>query len=416
MKKKITAILTVILLLSSNIAIYAGTGDVFSAGCSMRPVGGDPAINSINEATLAGNEFKKANLNLQLTTKPTVSQLKNYLDSSVVYLAGHGSQINVSWPYINSSTTVEVTTAQTTGSNSYSVQGKYFNNIDVAILAACSAGAAGGLASYLQQRGATTTFGWRVQADDVAMKDYGILMAKHLSNGKTVQNAVISSTSDMVAGKGVSGLKWDAIYGTYPDTTKPYFQTAIYGDVNNTITNRRNVESLENSTITTPGKDITIYAEIPDLDYTVNSNDITSISDYIREAIDPDFDLSLFAFGEAEVIEDSGCSIITFRYKVGDFVSDFGYNVIVVDNTVEEIVRVGKPLYDMPMPQSIDMMEEKYNSFISDNQNTISEDTIVDVYYEKQYQSETGDFIVRTVTTYKDENEAFYCIGENTVL
>lgn len=389
----------------------------------MAPVGNDPAVNSIEEATLACNEFSRedgADLVPKLVTEPISSDLRSNLDSSVVYLAGHGNMTDVSWPYLNGSRTVTLTTSPSGSGDYYSIYSRTFNNIDVAIIAACSAGMTGGLAYAMQQKGATTTFGWRVDANDVPMKDYGLLMAKYLSDGKTVTNAVTSSTADMIAGHGHSGLIWDSIVingNSYPDTTQPYFQTVIYGNANNKITDGTNTRSIEIGTITTPSSDITIYSDVTGLDYNVCSGEITEIVNYIRENIDSYFDLSLFAYGEAEVIENSGRSIITFRYMVGDFISDFGYNVIVVDNEVKEFVRVGESLYNMPVTLSMDIADMEFDTFTENNNATLAEDnTVKDVNYIKRFDSKTKEYFVRMETTYENEDGLRYCKGEDVIL
>lgn len=422
MKKKMSIVLATVLMLSNSLVAYAGEGDAFCVGCSMAPVGDDAAVDSRNEATLACNEFCRndgADMSPILKTTPTADHLESYLDSSVVYLAGHGNMVKVTWPYADGSKTVSLTTYSSDTGDYYSILNESFQNIDVAIIAACSAGIQGGVADAIQQRGATTTFGWRVDAENTPMRDYGLLMAKHLSNGKTVTNAVVSSTADMIAGETHSGFAWDTVDyngNLYPDPDAPYFQTAIYGDANNTITDGTNERSATTGTITTPSSDITIYSDIVGLEYETYSYEIEDIVNYIKENIDSSFDLSLFAYGESEVIENSGCSIITFRYKVGDFISDFGYNVIVVDNKVEEIVRVGEALYDMPVTLSTDAMDVEFDTFTENNNAAIAEDnTVINVDYIKRFDSKTKEYFVRTVTTYENEDGTRYCNGENTI-
>ena len=78
----------------------------------------------------------------------------------------------------------------------------------------------------------------------------------------------------------------------------------------------------------------------------VASNDYTNVARYIQDNIDADFNLNEFAYNEVEMVEGVSNSLITFRYMIDDFKSDFGYNVIVIDNEVKEIVKVGYKLYD----------------------------------------------------------------------
>lgn len=421
MKKRIATALLITLIISNGLVAYAGQGDAFCVGCAMAATGSNKAIDTTNEATEALDIFcskKGANMNRIKYIKPSVENLEKYLDSSVVYLAGHGNMVKVTWPYADESKTVTLTTYSSDTGDYYSILNKKFSNIDVAIIAACSSGVRAGVADAIQQRGAKTTFGWKVDVDNVPMKDYGLLMAKYLSAGKTVTNAVVSSTADMVAGNTHSGFEWDSIDyngNLYPDTSKPYFQTAIYGDPNNTITDGTNTRSITTENITTPSSDITIYSDIEGLGYETYSYEIKEIVNYIKENIDSSFDLSLFAYGESEVIKNSGCSIITFRYKVGDFISDFGYNVIVVNNKVEEIVRVGETLYDMPVTLSASAMDAKFDTFTENNNVAIAEDnTVINVDYIKRFDSKTKEYFVRTVTTYENEDGTRYCNGENT--
>lgn len=421
MKKGISIVVATVLMLSNSMIAYAESGDAFCVGCDMAALGSSPEMSTVYEASRACEEFcKGTNLKAEFHSKPTSDLLRENLDSTVVYLAAHGSMTDLSWPYASEDKVVRLTTSPNAddGSDYYSIYNKTFDNIDFAIIAACKAGMRGGVADFLAQKGAETTFGWTGEnVENAAARDYGILMADYLSDGYTIVNAVTASTADMVAGEGDSKIKWDSIdiNGVkYPDTTKSYFQTAIYGDLNNTLTN---VRSVVRETITTPSPEITIYPNISGMEYEVYSYELDEIANYIKENIDSYFDLDLFACGESEVIDGTGNSIMTFRYKVGDYISDFGYNVVIVDNEVKEIVRVGESLYNMPATLSSDSVESKFDVFKEKNEaSTVYDTNISNVDYIKRFDSKTKEYFVRVVTTYEYEDGTTFCEGVNVSL
>ena len=119
-----------------------------------------------------------------------------------------------------------------------------------------------------------------------------------------------------------------------------------------------------------------------------------------------------FAYNEVEMVEGVSNSLITFRYMIDDFKSDFGYNVIVIDNEVKEIVKVGYELYDREF--DISLANEKLDEAMLSYPRTFTDSETTDVI--KLYDSKNNKFYCRVVKTFVDETGAAYCVGENVDL
>ena len=138
-----------------------------------------------------------------------------------------------------------------------------------------------------------------------------------------------------------------------------------------------------------------------------SSNEFSDIAQYIQNNISSKFNLDDFTYNEVETFDESGDSLITFRYMVDDFKSDFGFNVIVIDGKVEEIVKVGEELYDLDFDSSVanDSLETSLLTTYSNETN--------DFMVIKLFDSKNKKFYCRVITTYVDDNGGEYCIGEN---
>ena len=357
MKKKLLCGLLSLAMISTNYSItFAGSGDSLSVGCDMRKTSQDAAISTIPEAKYSRNQFERAGYNGYLVTSPSPSEITdNKLDSSVLYLSGHGGKNEISWPYRDFDITADITSAGfPSGKYSISIAQKSFDNIKVAILAACNAGQSGGLAESFYRKGAQLSFGWNTKVEYSPMRDFGYLLTEYLADGKKFADALPYVYADMAAGNTESGFEWDTIdYTQDPDDRPPYYNISMYGNYNISIKKSRNVDNEKEATFTKENSDITIYKDIENLNHTVGSNEFSDIAQYIQNNISSKFNLDDFTYNEVETFDESGDSLITFRYMVDDFKSDFGFNVIVIDGKVEEIVKVGEELYDLDFDSSV---------------------------------------------------------------
>lgn len=145
---KIKAILLAMLMFLMPCMAYGANGDAFCVGCDMRPVkAGKAPINTMPEANNAATYFKSAGYGKKVPPEPTNADLTaSNLNSSLLFLAGHGSVDSVEWLPKNSNKTYGLTTSLSPASGFVSTSNKSFSNTKVAILAACYAGGPVGLA------------------------------------------------------------------------------------------------------------------------------------------------------------------------------------------------------------------------------------------------------------------------------
>lgn len=110
---KIKAILLAMLMFLMPCMAYGANGDAFCVGCDMRPVkAGKAPINTIPEANNAATYFKSAGYGKKVVPEPTNADLTaSNLNSSLLFLAGHGSVDSVEWLPKNSNKTYGLTTS-----------------------------------------------------------------------------------------------------------------------------------------------------------------------------------------------------------------------------------------------------------------------------------------------------------------
>lgn len=256
-------------------------------------------------------------------------------------------------------------------------------------------------------------FGWEAEVEHAALRDFDFLLVENLAKGYRFIDALPYVYASMAAGTTESGFKWDTINYSKPQDNPPYYRTCSYGDINVRITNTRAIESGSSAeSYTLPNEDINIYSNITNVEHQVASNDYTNVARYIQDNIDADFNLNEFAYNEVEMVEGVSNSLITFRYMIDDFKSDFGYNVTVIDNEVKEIVKVGYELYDREF--DISLANEKLDEAMLSYPRTFTDSETTDVI--KLYDSKNNKFYCRVVKTFVDETGAAYCVGENVDL
>lgn len=412
---KIKAILLAMLMFLMPCMAYGANGDAFCVGCDMRPVkAGKAPINTMPEANNAATYFKSAGYEKKVPPEPTNADLTaSNLNSSLLFLAGHGSVDSVEWLPKNSNKTYGLTTSLSPASGFVSTSNKSFSNTKVAILAACYAGGPAGLAYNINRKGAQLAFGWEAEVEHAALRDFDFLLVENLAKGYRFIDALPYVYASMAAGNTESEYKWDTINYSKPQDNPPYYRTCSYGDINVRITNTRAIESGSSAeSYTLPNEDINIYSNITNVEHQVASNDYTNVARYIQDNIDADFNLNEFAYNEVEMVEGVSNSLITFRYMIDDFKSDFGYNVIVIDNEVKEIVKVGYELYDREF--DISLANEKLDEAMLSYPRTFTDSETTDVI--KLYDSKNNKFYCRVVKTFVDETGAAYCVGENVDL
>ena len=375
--KRILALAMVVLgITSTNFTnVLAGSGDVFSVGANMKGYDGKD-IDTRNDATTFANNIARAGYSKILIKTPYVSDFsKSNLNSSVVFLAGHGTTGSVNFPYLDDlSDGVILDFSEIDRGNKIGIFNKSFNRTDLAVVAACYAGTPGGFTETIYDNGATTAMGWTKKVEDSTLEEYCEVLSNYLGDGYSLREALIETRNDLLNGKGPSGSKIKL--------ESTVFDYKVYGNTGTTL-------SEENEK------------------YILDTSDYNDIQDYIQNNIDENFNINDFISFEREVEGAEEYSAITFRYKIGEFESDFGYNVFLHNNKVTEIVKVGNELYDEPMPMTIsDITENDVKEMVL--QQSLNED-VVDQEVEYLYNSEKKQAYYKVVTEYGNDDIGYYC-------
>ena len=109
MKKYISTVIATILTFSMTMPAFAGNGDAFSVGCVMKGVNGYTGKTDTTGEAIYANDIFENYYDGILKTAPEQSDFSsNNLNSSALFLAGHGSSTDMSWPYYNSSKIVGI--------------------------------------------------------------------------------------------------------------------------------------------------------------------------------------------------------------------------------------------------------------------------------------------------------------------
>ena len=407
MKKKLLCGLLSLAMISTSYSVaFADSGDSFSVGCRMKSVGTYTGpTDTTQEATYANKIFKKNGYYGILKTTPEQTDFtsKN-LNSSMLFLAGHGSGTDLTFPYYNSNKEVGISTSHLPIKNFTSIENQSFDNTIIGILAACHSGERGGIADYIRKNGAICTLGWQGKVNDTGMEDYCYLLLDYLDDGNPMMESMISTVAGLANGDGPSGLIWDDKGENEED--KNVINTLVYGNYNYGINGRtRNSitesikEDFQFSAIDTKAK---VYRNIDKVNYDIGSKDYSEINEYIKNNIDSEFNTDKFEVSEREMFKDSGCYIVTCTYYIEDFKTNFAYNIFIIGNKVVEISKVGNEVYDI----DIDVPDENLITIPTPLDNVKS------TSFRKRYDTENKKFYYDIFTTYQSDLGAEFCTME----
>lgn len=208
-----------------------------------------------------------------------------------------------------------------------------------------------------------------------------MILKKAVSIIMTVSVAVTCLTSTVYAGK------------------KEIFDYAVKGDVFVSLADARNAKEHA------PKQPEGTYK----LEETL-SVDYNEIAEYIKQNIDEKFNIENFDIAKREFEAIDGFGAVSFRYKVGEFISDFGYNVFFQDDKVTDIVTIGEPLYDNTsvLLNTKSVSDTELKQMALDYYNT--EDEVVSQGIERWYDSKENKPYYKVVTELKDKTDSYYCL------
>lgn len=430
MKKKIL-VLTGALALTMVTPAFANPTHSFCVGAELVPIG-SPVLNTVQETIDVAYNLGLAGYSPTLVVSresdPTIkindtSINYNDLNSGAIYLAGHGSTNGKRLAWENNNTGLNycvVNNEYYAAGHGRNIANAKFDDCKLAIIASCYGGLSGGLANQIQINGADCTFGWTDSVWDVTMALYTKKLSYELAQGSTIQQAIKAANAYMQS---------EEVSKKYNIDERVYKKYKTYGSgVYNPIKINRSAVVIDNmdSDIVVDDNDPLIYnpdtyTDIFDT-YTkvesardgYKSRGQENIEAYIAQNIDPRFSADAFEKTEIETIPgDHSDMLITYRYKVGDVVSDFGYNVNIENGKMVSYKEVGTDIYGytLPEPMATDAIKDeklkKYNKKLTAEENTIIEQNVKVTFDSKE---KVCKYSVSSV--FETENGSIYSTGE----
>lgn len=320
------------------------------------------------------------------------------MDSTCVFLAGHGTSDgnSVSWKVgTNSYYNISNNNYFSEGRN---ISGYSFLNPKLVIVSACYGGLANGIANTFELNGADASIGWKKVVDDTTLSDYTSYLTEFLGNGETIRNSILNTNKIML----------DKCF-----ESSSVFSYQTYGNVYNTILGNgtKTYGTKENGENVWENTENHYYINT-DIEYNYKEDNDIEIIKYIKENIDNKFEENNFQKTVMEVLPgyENSDLILTYRYKVNDILSDFGYSIIINNGKAKEIKMHGQKLYEYNNKTAIyydDYSEEKIREYVNKCDN--SDDLIKDQVIERYFDSETLSIKTDILTTYEDDNGSIYC-------
>lgn len=341
-----------------------------------------------------------------------------WLNSGVVYLAGHGSQSGNEVMWINSRTNLNyrVSNYALPSQMGCNVNDADLTNCKLAIMAACYSGLANGIAQSFQENGADCAIGWKASVSNVTMARYNKILTSYLADGATIQNAIkganadIEEESDIWVDENIFNYQTygSGVYNTIKrNSNKNTDKLDIFKNMDIFSSVDKNAEGIYNSD--TFVNELSTYDKVKEkIEY--RNGDDTEIASYIHKNVDSRFDKSLFILTEIETIPgDASDMIITYRYNVGGVPSDFGYNINIENYKMVGIKEIGNDLYGFEAPYKVTeaMKTEKlrdFNKKSSDNQDAVKEQ-----YVDAKFNSKDKSFVYLVKTIYETKDGGIYC-------
>lgn len=368
MKKRVF-ILSSILALTMSTSVFAGSSHSLCVGADL---GGKPRVDTSKEAITAATNLVSAGYAPELVINDLGDHRITYdwLNSGVVYLAGHGSANgqDVIWRNPESHLDYSVSTNNLSSGKGRTVNKGTYPNCKLAIIAACYCGLQNGVANAFQKYGADCAIGWTDTVSDVTLRLYTGKLTSQLAEGATIQAAIKAANAYM---------KDETLNKTY-NIDNRVFKYKTYGSgVYNSIKRNKSVDTVNNMDIDknnplvynpdTYSNIFDTYTKVKNENIDYKSRSQQNIESYIIENIDSRFNPDLFEKTEIETIPgDCSDMLITFRYKVGDIISDFGYNINIEDGKMVSYKEIGTDIYGytLPVPMaSADIKEAKLEAF-----------------------------------------------------
>lgn len=268
------------------------------------------------------------------------------LNSPIVYFAGHGNATSVDC-----------------GNSGISIDGRYspfvdirnfnFNAVDLAFLAACkSVSITNSITHRFIDGGATYAIGWVGSPSTAHMLSFVKAYFLALDKGNTFEQA--EDYARLKMHDYTAGLEKEDIYTFKSEGTKTACPDTNYG------------RSLSGSSLVDlfledkDGKSIN-YVVNDVVSYQKGSSNYSKIEKYMKENINPNFDMNDYIVSE-ESFNYAGKQVIDllFTYVVNDMRSNFAYDILIEDGNVVLVRQIGTDITDyVPTESRIAVVDDE---------------------------------------------------------
>lgn len=398
MKRFLALALAAIMSMGTMATAFAGVDDAYFFGY----VGDD--IDTTEEMEDVEYELDRMGYYTKIYTNPTVSRFTaSRLNSSFLYFAGHGTKLR-----INTGDDCGICMDGTSGYKTINTTD--FSNTELAILAACKAGLWNQdpiecLAGVIEDNGANCVLGWQTSPNTDMVAMYTDKYANYLRKGNTYLDAHINTREYMINNKNVI-------------TNNPVFNTALFGNVNDTLPEVADTASLAMYASNVDpinaylNEDLNQHIITDSITYKYNSKNFNAIEAYVKENIDANFDLDNYKITEYGE-EENGVNSIAFRLEVNGLTSNYGFSILCIDDeaklinftdsydkvSVDELAAVPMTVSENSDAELLDMAIAADNTGCTVDEQTIS----------RYFDVNQGKVVTEVDTVYVDEAGSYFC-------
>lgn len=416
MKKKLGIFaLTVVLSLGLSFQAFAAEyticiGKDFKDGDKY-----EASLNTVPAATKASRYFINAGYDSYVCPQPTIGLLKSNNDdrtpvmsSSILYFNGEGTVNSVSWwegKKENPIGKCGVITSDTVSGSSYcNITKENFRYVKLAMFMACNTAP---MAQFAKSRGAKSALGFHYEVRATDMEKFSNRVIQNLAQGLTLSESIgyADGYTDYDNDKTVTkhavegGSTTIASYSRNVKDTGGTVKAKKEDENGNIVTEEIYVEPYVEKETPPEFNSLKNRVSIP---CTEDNMSIEEISEYIKENIDPDFDINHY---EIDPFFDGGdLNSISFYFKVGDFKANAKYMVFSENGYVTNISKAGIIDYTIDVAEGkSSMSEEEMKADAIEKDNLTNRYDVKNQEVEKRIDMKTGRCYYIVLTTYENK-------------
>lgn len=408
MKKKL-GIFALTVVLSLGLSFQAFAADFKDGGQY------EASLNTLAPTAKAARHFSNAGYDTTTFTSPTIGLLNSRNDdktpvmtSDILYFNGEGSTNSVSWwkGEDKDDKCGVIASATVSGEKDiyYKLTNDNFRYVKLAMFMACYIAP---MADYAVSQGAKSALGFYQKVKATDMDKFSQRVTQMLSNGDTLTEAVQLADSfrdytnkETVTKHAVEGGSTTiASYSRNVSDDGGTVKAKKEDENGNIVTEEIYVEPYVEKETPPEFNSLKNRVSIP---CTEDNMSIEEISEYIKENIDPDFDINHY---EIDPFFDGGdLNSISFYFKVGDFKANAKYMVFSENGYVTNISKAGIIDYTIDVAEGkSSMSEEEMKADAIEKDNLTNRYDVKNQEVEKRIDMKTGRCYYIVLTTYENK-------------